>query len=73
VLGGLSDEQQDNTRSGIPFLSNLPLIGGLFGSSVRRTVDTELFVFLTPRVIREDVDVDGAASDYLRRSDMIKK
>jgi general secretion pathway protein D len=73
VLGGLTDEQRDNTRSGIPFLSNIPVIGWLFGSSVRRAVDTELFIFLTPRVIREDFDVDDAALQFLKRSDVIKK
>jgi general secretion pathway protein D len=73
VLGGLTDEQRDNTKSGIPVLSSIPLIGGLFGLSVRRTVDTELFVFLTPRVIREDFDVDDAALEFLKRSDVIKK
>jgi general secretion pathway protein D len=73
VLGGLTDEQSDNTRSGIPVLSSLPVIGWLFGHSVRRAVDTELFVFLTPRVIREDFDVDDAALPYLRRSNLIKR
>lgn len=56
VLGGLTDRQQDRNRSGVPVLSAIPLIGGLFGSSTRRTTETELFVFLTPRVIRTDDD-----------------
>jgi general secretion pathway protein D len=73
VLGGLTDQQRDNTRSGVPVLSSIPLLGWLFGLSVRRTVDTELFVFLTPRVIREDFDVDDATQPLLRRSNVIKK
>lgn len=56
VLGGLTDRQQDVTRRGLPLLSAIPLIGGLFGSSQSRTTETELFVFLTPRVIRTDED-----------------
>jgi general secretion pathway protein D len=56
VLGGLADRQRETARSGFPVLSAIPLIGGLFGSSQRRTTETELFVFLTPRVIRTDDD-----------------
>jgi len=61
VLGGLADSQRDFTRSGIPFLSNIPLVGGLFGRQVERASDTELFVFLSPRVLRSDQDVDDAS------------
>lgn len=56
VLGGLTDRQRDLTRTGLPLLSRIPWIGGLFGSSRSRTTETELFVFLTPRVIRTDDD-----------------
>lgn len=61
VLGGLADRQRDETRAGVPVLSSLPLIGGLFGHQVRQTTETELFVFLTPRVIRTDQDLDDAS------------
>lgn len=62
VLGGLTDRQRDETRAGVPLLSSLPLLGGLFGRQVRHTTETELFVFLTPRVIRTDQDLDGASA-----------
>ncbi len=56
ALGGLTDRQRDVTRRGLPLLSSIPIIGGLFGSSERRTTETELFIFITPRVIRTDDD-----------------
>ncbi len=56
ALGGLTDRLNETRQEGIPFLSAIPLIGGLFGGSKRQTVETELFVFLTPRVIRNDED-----------------
>jgi general secretion pathway protein D len=59
VLGGLQDRQRDYTRSGVPVLSSLPLLGGLFGSSDKRSTATELFLFLTPRIIRTDADADS--------------
>jgi len=60
VLGGLRDHQRDATNGGVPFLSDLPLLGGLFGSRTRRTSETELFLFITPRVLRTDDDVNAA-------------
>lgn len=56
VLGGLTDQQRDTNRRGVPVLSAIPFLGGLFGGQERRTTETELFVFLTPRVIRTDDD-----------------
>jgi general secretion pathway protein D len=65
VLGGLRDHERDVTRSGIPILSNLPLIGGLFGSASRQTNETELYLFLTPRIIKTDADVDSVTAPRL--------
>jgi general secretion pathway protein D len=59
VLGGLSDQTKERSSSGIPVLSGIPIIGGLFGSSRRRSNGTELFLFLTPRIIRTDADADS--------------
>jgi general secretion pathway protein D len=56
VLGGLTDSQHDVQTSGVPLLSRIPFIGGLFGSQSRVSAETELFIFLTPHVIRNDDD-----------------
>lgn len=64
VLGGLLDHQTETTSGGVPFLSDLPLIGGLFGRQTRRASDTELFMFLTPRVLRNDAEVDSVTGQY---------
>jgi general secretion pathway protein D len=58
VLGGLADRQKERTQGGVPILSSIPLLGGLFGRASRRATETELFLFLTPRVIRDDADAD---------------
>lgn len=68
VLGGLADSQRDDTRAGVPLLSEIPLIGGLFGRQTRRSTATELFIFLTPRVIRSDEDMDAAADTVGERT-----
>jgi general secretion pathway protein D len=65
VLGGLSDRQNDRRQSGIPVLSGIPLLGGLFGSTNRRSTTTELYLFLTPRIIRTDEAVDSLTQPKL--------
>ncbi|MGH7678338.1 MAG: type II secretion system protein GspD [Gemmatimonadaceae bacterium] len=71
VLGGLSDRQKDVTSSGIPILSSIPIIGGLFGSHNRRTTETELFVFLTPRVIRNEQDAQRYSKPMRDRAEQV--
>lgn len=58
VIGGLSDNTEDVSRTGIPFLSRLPFIGGMFGNTKRSTRTTELFLFLTPHIVSSDEDID---------------
>ena len=66
VLGGLTDSQKEHRQGGIPLLSAIPWIGGLFGHLSHQVTETELFLFLTPTIIRGDDDVD-AVTDPLRK------
>ncbi len=56
VIGGLADRQVEQTRSGIPFLSSLPWVGGLFGSTKNSDAQNELYLFLTPHIVTSDDD-----------------
>ena len=58
VIGGLIDRQSEKTRSGIPVLISIPVLGALFGSTTNNTVRSELFLFLTPHVVRNDDELD---------------
>lgn len=68
VLGGLSDRQRDNSQGGVPFLSSIPWIGGLFGRVSRRTTETEFFLFLTPRILHDDDDVQKVTAPLTDRA-----
>jgi general secretion pathway protein D len=59
VIGGLRDQQTDVSQGGVPVLSGIPLIGGLFGRADRRANKTELYLFLTPRILKTDADADS--------------
>jgi general secretion pathway protein D len=68
VIGGLRDLQRSATQGGIPLLSRIPILGGLFGSRDRSTNETELYLFLTPRILRTDADADSVTAPRLGRS-----
>lgn len=65
MLGGLRDRQRDRSRSGIPILSGIPIIGGLFGGVSRHDTSTELYLFLTPRILKTDADADSVTAPRL--------
>ena len=51
VLGGLIRTRRASSKQGIPWLSKIPVIGFLFGSTIDRIERTELLLLITPRVI----------------------
>ncbi len=66
ALGGLIRDTNTAGKTGLPWLSRIPLIGGLlFGRVNDSEVRTELLVLLKPRVIRT-VDDGTAITDELR-------
>ncbi len=51
AISGLTLDQQQTANRKIPFLGDLPLVGGLFRGKKRNNVRTELVVFVTPRIL----------------------
>jgi general secretion pathway protein D len=62
-LGGLISEQDAQGRSGVPFLSRVPLIGPLFGSRTKAAFRSETLVMITPTVIESAVDLREISED----------
>ena len=55
VLGGLYTTTNSESRSGMPFLKDLPLVGWLFRTPHNpQTSRNELLIFLTPRIINQE-------------------
>ncbi|HEY5722125.1 MAG TPA: type II secretion system secretin GspD [Allosphingosinicella sp.] len=57
ALGGLIRDRTTRTKSGIPVLSQIPVIGALFGTRVDTGARTELIMLLTPTIIRSPDEV----------------
>ena len=63
ALGGLITENRTKTKSGVPFLQSIPLVGALFRDTDNQTTRTELILLITPRVIRDDAEFQNVMDD----------
>lgn len=71
VMGGLIGETKGNTSKGLPLLSRIPVIGGLFGDQQLTNNRTELVMFITPRVVESEIDLKDVVDDLRRRMEKI--
>ncbi|WP_213358255.1 secretin N-terminal domain-containing protein [Chlamydiifrater phoenicopteri] len=51
IIGGLHCKHSSDSREGIPFLGDIPGIGKLFGVNASTENNTEMFVFITPKIL----------------------
>lgn len=58
VLGGVYEQAILNKVDMVPFFGNLPLIGRLFQHTVNTDDKSELLVFVTPKIIKENVSLN---------------
>lgn len=52
VIGGLTQENVLTTKSKVPLLGDIPLVGALFRNERSSTTKTELYIVITPRIVR---------------------
>jgi general secretion pathway protein D len=67
IMGGLIGETKGNNSAGLPLLSRIPIIGGLFGNQTLTNNRTELVMFITPRVVENELDIRNVIDDLRRR------
>ncbi len=66
VMGGMMRDSLETTQSGIPVLSQIPILGALFGQHTTRTERRNLLFFITPHVVRGPADVRAIFERRLR-------
>jgi type IV pilus assembly protein PilQ len=55
VIGGIYERDQNDTINKVPFLGDIPLLGWLFKQKSVRDNKTELLIFLTPKILSEEL------------------
>ncbi|HET6466392.1 MAG TPA: type IV pilus secretin PilQ, partial [Nitrospiria bacterium] len=53
VIGGIFEDEKNETTTGIPLLSRIPILGWLFKSQSNTDTKTELLIFLTPTIVKD--------------------
>jgi len=63
VIGGLTVTQTTQSKSGIPLLVDLPIIGRLFGQTRTSDEKRDLLILVTPHIIDDGAPIPGASSN----------
>jgi general secretion pathway protein D len=67
MLAGLMSDGVTRGSNGIPGLSRIPIIGGLFGQQNSGTTRNEVIILLTPTIIRNPQEARDLTDEYGRR------
>ncbi|MCS6947483.1 MAG: type IV pilus secretin PilQ, partial [Steroidobacteraceae bacterium] len=57
VLGGIFETERRDTETKVPYIGDIPVIGRLFKTTTRQNDKDELLIFVTPKILREGVNV----------------
>ncbi|MDF8364164.1 type II and III secretion system protein family protein [Achromobacter anxifer] len=64
VIGGFLSRERNDAADGLPWLQDIPVLGALFSSRRYQTHETELAIFVTPKIIAQ---TEPAMADRVRR------
>jgi general secretion pathway protein D len=73
VIGGIIREEASKSRNGLPFLSKIPVLGYLFGTTEDLSSRTELILLITPHVVADKEEADLLTEEYKNRIKGIRK
>ena len=73
VIGGLIDDVTTEGENKVPVLGDIPVLGWMFRKRSEETVKTNLYVFLTPRVIKNPGEALGIFQQKRDQIETIKE
>jgi general secretion pathway protein D len=76
VLGGLITDDRLSSRSQVPVLGDIPVVGNFFRSQRQNQTRRTLFVFLRPTILRDAASVVAASQakyDQLRTQELTQE
>jgi general secretion pathway protein D len=73
VIGGLIEDRKETIKTGVPYLSKIPVLGALFGYHTNTVNKIETVLFLTPRVIGDLADSNRVTEEIQEKIYTIQK
>jgi len=67
VLGGLIKDDKNNGSSGLPILSDLPVVGALFGTKTQNNARREMIITITPRVVNDFQQARDVTAEFRKK------
>jgi len=64
VIGGIITDRKSRTRTGIPYLMDIPVLGRFFGTTTDDVDRTELVMLITPHVIRDREEARNVTDEF---------
>jgi general secretion pathway protein D len=72
ALGGLITDNRNKSRTGIPVLADIPVLGTLFGTTTNNLTRTELLVLITPHVVRDQRSAADVTEEFRAKLPLIR-
>jgi len=72
AIGGIIQDQKTRSRSGVPYLMDLPVFGRFFESTQDTTDRTELVILITPHVVRNRAESRDVTEELKGRLSAVK-
>ena len=68
VIAGLTRKNFIESKRKVPLLGDIPLLGWLFRWNTREEVETNIIIFVTPKIVATDADADAVRADWERKT-----
>lgn len=73
VIGGLMQKTKTETKSKLPVLGDIPLLGMAFQRKIKSDAKTELLIFLTPYIIKDPMQLAMVSDQERATSEKLPK
>jgi type IV pilus assembly protein PilQ len=67
VLGGIFEETNVIAENKVPVLGDIPIMGRLFKNNLRRSEKDELLIFVTPKILKENLSASAEPIGFMGR------
>lgn len=71
IIGGLMSRDVSDTDAGVPYLKDIPVLGGLFETKGRRDEKRELVIMIVPYIVENDAQARGLTRSLELRHDLL--
>jgi general secretion pathway protein D len=73
IIGGIIDDSITHTRSGVPYLMDVPVLGRAFRSDSDTTNRTELLILISPYVVRDRQEAREVTDEFSDRLEGLRR